>query len=490
MNEESEQQAQPVETEQVRNRPDALQLISRDLPPESASAVAQSLAMVQAHFALARMNPRKMPEVVKSLLERCRDPEFALEVEYTKPVGGGIKGLSARFSEAVMEAMGNLQIDVETTHDDPWRRTLKVWITDFERNNRRCQPCTLDKVVERSSTGGRRVVEQRKGAGGKTVYLVPSTPDEVQLGQNNIVSKAARNLILQLLSPDVKDQCQRVSKEAINTQAKKDPAFLARVLVRVANRYQITEGDLLGYLGRKTWPAKDEPGFKWDELIALKEVLVAIQDGEATWEAAVASREKQREDAKAAAAAAAPAKNAVPAATGSPLKEPPPGPDVVADEVEYAQESAPAPTGHAATVIELEGKLSPEAVTAAYQAAGISMDAGIDGLEEPALVRLIDALRLQAEPFGPSDEPGPVAAAKPEPTPAAKPAGAKGKGLDETARQFLELSQFRTKDRAAYDKAAAVLNVARTATVEQLTPDQRKGILFELRRSGPTKRPS
>lgn len=286
-----------VLTEAPQGPAPQMTFITADTPPEVAAASTRQVALIFAHFSIARQSPRDMAHTRKAMLEHCRSPYFALAAEYVLPRSGrAIRGLSVRFAEVLFQEMKNIGFATDVVRDGTHSQTIKITMFDFERNNHRESTETFDKAVERVDSEGRFVLEQRQGSRGKTVYLCRATTQEVEQLQARAVSKLQRNLLLAYVSPEFKRECHKLLRVTKVESARKDPEFYREMLAEVGARLNIGEEEMLEYCGApKPWNITAWPKVSSDALLALGEALESVQVGESSWWAILKPRREELE---------------------------------------------------------------------------------------------------------------------------------------------------------------------------------------------------
>lgn len=262
----------------------ALQIQQSQNLPQSAnetasSAVATSAAaMVQARYVMAMQRPRNVDDVRIRLLKECKRPTFANVAIYHKPVGKGIEGPSIRMAETAARLMGNILSQMPVVYDDREKRIVKVMTTDLESNTTYEKDVTVNKTVERRKTNdGDEVLRTRTGSRGQTLYIIEASDDDILNKENALISKALRTLLLRIVPGDLIDEAMSVAYATRASEDAKDPdAARRRVLDSMAN-LGVMPRDLEGYLGHDV--AKLTPA----EVDKLRNLFVAIRDGETTW---------------------------------------------------------------------------------------------------------------------------------------------------------------------------------------------------------------
>lgn len=323
----------------------------------TAQLAAQARSLVEARYIMAMQRPRSWDNVRQRLLRECQSPAFAGEALYKKPIGSGVTGLSIRFVEEALQLMGNVTPESITLYDDDEKRIVRFQVTDFESNVVHSRDVTIEKKVERNSAPeGLRVYGQRRGSRGQAVFIVEATEDDLFNKTLAAESKHVRSLALRLIPAAIKAECEAVIRKTLEDEAVKDPGAERRAVLDGFGRLNIMPSHLEQYLGHgidTTTPA---------EIVELRQVWRALEQGEANWADALAHKQISRGDAAsppnptaspargAAAAKAELAKRQAPAVaapTGEtpPEAEPPPAKETKARGRRSAPptETAPAP---------------------------------------------------------------------------------------------------------------------------------------------------
>ncbi len=253
----------------------------------AAIAVAeQAKAEVQARYIMALQRPRDIDAVRTALLKDCKRPGFAATARYSVPrAGRSIVGPSIRFAESIMRNMGNLDTRHVVTHDDAEQRIVRVQVTDLEANLTLSDDIVLSKTVERSTLKqGQVPISSRTNSQDVTTYLVAATEDDLRNKQAASISKSLRGLVLRLLPADILEEAMaQVVATKKDTDAK-DPDAARKKIVDAFSSVNVTPSDLREFLGVEV--GKASPA----DVEELREVYVAIKDGETTWRDALAGK--------------------------------------------------------------------------------------------------------------------------------------------------------------------------------------------------------
>lgn len=268
-----------------------VQAITRANETATSAVAAQARAQIEARYIVAMRNPRDMDNVRVKLLKECQRPGFAEVARYSKPVAGDkIEGPSIRFAEAALRCMGNVVPESMIIWDDEEKRIVRVSVTDIESNLTYSTDVVISKTVERQKLqDGQQALSSRTNSRGKIVYTVRAGEDELLTKQNAQISKALRTQGLRLLPGDILEECM---DEVLKTQRRRDaedPDAARKKLIDAFARLNVMPSQLAEYLGHDT--SQVGPA----QLAELRAVYSALQDGETTWAALIASK-KPAED--------------------------------------------------------------------------------------------------------------------------------------------------------------------------------------------------
>lgn len=249
---------------------------------ETASSVlaAQARAEIEARTFLALTRPRDVNQFRINVLQACRRPRFAGRARYAKPVGGGKKvvGLSIRFAEECARQYTNLDITSMVVTEDDERRVIRVRCTDLEANVTWSQDVVVEKTVERRAPrDGDEIVSKRVNSTGQPVYRIRAEDDALLVKQNALISKAARNLILDHLPSDIIEEAEDTILDTVRDEDAKDPTAARKRMVDAFYNAGVTPAQLEAHLGHKidlTTSAEMQP---------LRTILNGILEGESTW---------------------------------------------------------------------------------------------------------------------------------------------------------------------------------------------------------------
>ena len=265
------------------------QEIERKQETASTAMAERAKAEVQARHIMAMQNPRSVDEARRRILDHCQRPAFAQSARYAKPVGGTkLVGPSIRFVEAALQEYGNVRVEGMVAYDDDQKRTVRVTVSDLERNISFDKDIHIAKTVERHSSKGREVVGQRANNDGKTVYIVKATEDELVTKQGAAESKAIRTLGLRVLPADIVEEAMSLAERHAVADAESDPAATRKKITDSFATIGVYPKNLEEYLGHPL--AQCSPA----ELDDLRQVFSAIRDGEATWQEFLDAQKAER----------------------------------------------------------------------------------------------------------------------------------------------------------------------------------------------------
>lgn len=254
------------------------------------AVAAQAQAAVQARYLIAIRNPRSIEVARQKIMEDCQRKRFAEAATYEKPVGNKtIPGLSVRFAEAAARAFGNLYVDTTTVFDDRDKRIIRVCVMDLEANLTSSKDVTIVKTVERSNPGSHEVVGQRKNTRGHNVFIVKATDDELLNKENAMIAKARRNLILEMIPADIREEAYDVAFQTIDTAIKADPkSYVRQIADNFMIKLNVSVDKLEAYLGCKM--TEISPA----QIDKLRGIYQAIASGETSWSDVIRSAKEQQ----------------------------------------------------------------------------------------------------------------------------------------------------------------------------------------------------
>ena len=246
---------------------------------QGTALAARAQAEVQARYIVALQRPRNIEDVRVRLLAHCKRPRFAAVAEYAKPVGGqAIRGPSIRFVETALQEYGNVTPEATIVYDDDQKRTIRVSVTDLERNVTYYDDAIVEKFVERKKPkAGDEVLSSRTNSYGDTVFRIRATEDDFANKVAAAVSKKTRNLGLRILPADIVDEAMWVCGQTRQDTDAKDPAQARRQILDNFAALRIYPVDVDEYLGHDFDKASPS------EMDELRAAYSAVRDGEAKW---------------------------------------------------------------------------------------------------------------------------------------------------------------------------------------------------------------
>jgi len=247
---------------------------------------AKATADINARWMIAMHRPRVMMDVRADLLKECERPGFAASAIYRVPRGGAtITGMSVRFAEAAMKAMGNMGAEAQTLYDSDDERVVRVTVTDFERNTAWSRDLTISKTREvKALKRGQQAISTRVNSYGDTVFRVEATPDDVTTKEAAEISKASRTGVLRLVPGWLLAECRERCDKTAQNKAAQDPDVERRKIADAFSGLNVKPSWLTEYLGHDldaTTPA---------EIVELQQLYRAIRDGHTTPDQAIAAK--------------------------------------------------------------------------------------------------------------------------------------------------------------------------------------------------------
>lgn len=299
------QEGEPGEDDQpgrnaiVRRSFDGVSTLMQNAATQALTA--KATAEINARWMIAMHRPRAMEVVRERLLRECKRPGFAATAIYSVPRGKGkVQGLTIRFAEAAMVAMGNLGCEAMTLYDSDTERVVRVSVTDYEGNSAWSKDVTVPKTKEvRELRNGQRALSQRENSYGDTVYRVEATDDDVAVKEAALISKASRTGILRLVPGYLLAQCREQIDATVRSRAKEDPDGERQRMVDEFGKIGLKATWLVEWLGHSVEDATP------DEIADLRQLYRAIREKEIAPTAAMAARKGDTESRPVGVAAAA-----------------------------------------------------------------------------------------------------------------------------------------------------------------------------------------
>jgi hypothetical protein len=257
--------------------------------PAAIAAAEGAKARIQAAYIMALQKPRNEDQARVNIIEACKRPEFAKQVEFSKPVGEKkIRGPSIRFTEVALQNWQNIDTEIQVIYEDAQIRRIKVRCLNLETNVAFSKEINIKKTVERKNAAGREIVGERMNTQGQKVFIVLATEDELANKEGALTSKAIRNEGLRLIPQDVVDEAITTARKTLADEDARDPNAAKKAVLDSFATIGIKPVELERYLnhGLDTMgPAERED---------LRGVYRAIRDGESTWQEFVNPKEETK----------------------------------------------------------------------------------------------------------------------------------------------------------------------------------------------------
>lgn len=237
---------------------------------------AKATADINARWMIAMQRPRDLMDVRASILKECTRPKFAASAIYQVPRGGAtIRGLSIRFAEAVMKAMGNMGAEAQTLYDSDDERVIRVTITDYEGNSAWSRDLTVRKTKEVKRRPN-HFISERLNSYGEPNWTVQASDDDVNVKEAAAISKASRTGILRLVPAWLLAECQEKCEQVQQAKAAQDPDAERRKMFDAFSQLNVQPSWIAEYLGHPVEQATPA------EVVELQQLYRAIRDGQTT----------------------------------------------------------------------------------------------------------------------------------------------------------------------------------------------------------------
>jgi hypothetical protein len=260
--------------------------------PMGIALAARAKAIVEARYIAAWQRPRDWDQVRQNILKECKRPEFAKNKStlYLKPIGRGVEGLGIRFVEVAIRCIRNLACEYEMIFQDQTQEVWMVTITDFESNVPHSGQLVVPRTVERAKPmDDGTYLSMRKNSEGRNTYTVSATEDDMLNKRAAFISKAIRTVGLRLVPGDIQDEATRLIKEIREDEAAKDPNATRKAIVDAFGEIGVTATMLVEYLEHPLDQCNPE------EMVRLRGIFGAINEGEATWVQVMENRDAERQ---------------------------------------------------------------------------------------------------------------------------------------------------------------------------------------------------
>ncbi len=252
----------------------------------TAQATAMARGQVEAQYLMAERHPRNMDLVRQRLLKECDRTGFAEVAIYSIPRAGiKIEGPTIRFAEGVRRLYGNMLTQSALIYEDDHQQIIRITVVDFETNSPAISDVSVSKCKEvRNPRKGEEVISARANSTGQTVYKVAVTDDDMRMKRGSEAARARRNLILELIPADLKDECMARCRKTMKVKAKQDPDAYRKQVVDGFTLLGVPADELAKYLSHDLGSASP------DEMLELRIVYQTVKDGEATWHECLAAK--------------------------------------------------------------------------------------------------------------------------------------------------------------------------------------------------------
>lgn len=266
----------PAVNQTLQRRFDGVALATENAATQALTA--KAVADIQARWVMAMRRPRDMDEVRQVLRRACKRPEFAKAAIYALPRGGKkILGLTIRFAEEAMTAMGNMTAEAQTIYNGDDERVIRVACTNLETNATWTRDITVEKTkITKELRRGQRPLRTRTNSVGELTYVVEAEDGDVQQMESAMVSKASRTCILRLIPASLKNECFELCRKTMADEDAKDPDAARKAVVDGFDELNVKATWIAEWLGHPIDEATPA------ELGELRLVYRAIREGEAT----------------------------------------------------------------------------------------------------------------------------------------------------------------------------------------------------------------
>lgn len=256
------------------------------------TAQSREIAQQQALFAMAQRFPRDLDIFREKILKECKNATFAELAIYDLPFGKEhVRGGSIRLAEGIYRAMQWFALDVRMVGDTPSMpgrpgfRTWRVEMLDIQNGTPSSLEAAVEKTVERRSPpSDRAIIATRTTSEGNTVFVCEATASELLAKENAATSKMRRNLILARVERSLMDEIQAEIRKTNESEADRDPDAARRRMLDGFANIGVDADELKRYCGQELSTLSPA------QMVSLRELWAAINDGFCTWADALADK--------------------------------------------------------------------------------------------------------------------------------------------------------------------------------------------------------
>lgn len=257
----------------------------------SSGISAAAVAAVQAQYIMALQRPRDLMKVRERLLEEVSHPVVAAKAEWELEIWNSktgkkekINGLSIRFAECALRALGNVRVSTIVLEENETRRTVRVTVNDLESNYPYERDVTTEKTIERRKLyDDEEPISERFNSNGEKVYLVKATESAWRSKEASHAARVIRDGALKIMPVKVREDARDAARDVRAKGFKEDPQKAVRTLVDTFAELGVKVGDLEDLVGHTLETLKPE------EYEQLRSVAAALEDGATTWTAILES---------------------------------------------------------------------------------------------------------------------------------------------------------------------------------------------------------
>ncbi len=258
----------------------------------TAALASRERSLIEARLWQALSRPRDIMNVRSRLLGACARPRFAQGARYSiKRAGKTISDLSIRMAEEVWRSYPNIDVSERITHDDPEKLIVMVTLLDLETGSSRGVEVKVPKVVERKFLAqGQKPISQRMNSDGQVTYLVAANEDDIRMTTGSLVARARRNLLLDLLPSDIREEVEEAVQATLDNEEATDPTAARKRCADAFTSYGIEPQEVADVL----LDGKSIASCTRAQLHFLGSILTSMREGEVTWKEVKAESLSQR----------------------------------------------------------------------------------------------------------------------------------------------------------------------------------------------------
>jgi hypothetical protein len=235
---------------------------------QSAALSAAAMREIEVRVMLAKRFPRDEERCYQRLMTAMKFPKMADAASYKLPwlkddSGKLVSGPSVHLARLAASIYGNMASGNTVVASDDQADTVRGFAWDLESNYLRFEDVQVQRYIPRKK--------------GNATELVLANQDQRMRNAANYGGRKERNCILRMIRRDIIEDALEAAEGTKLAKIKKNPDAALKKIIKAFGELSITVEQLQAHLGHKISESSAE------EIAGLREIFVAIRDGEARW---------------------------------------------------------------------------------------------------------------------------------------------------------------------------------------------------------------